>query len=768
MRQNYMMPIRVNERRYLSISFSEKETKYEFVCRRKKRGETNLFQIAEGVFAVSDFRKSLDKNLILEQCKSETINNKLFIILVYKEGVESDVSEMEIGDNAYLRKVVNKSMPHWSIGCTGEQEYAEMNLRIVLFISEKEQYLSNLCFHLIPENTYYQLALDFGSEASQMYLIQPNESAPEINIIDVAKKCLYPEYKDIPSNEFHQYAGDKYLFNSIFYVRDDNPFFLSKLSDDDILNADDKTDLLPNIKIALLEHGNNKNESNVEKCYRKIITNFIKTAISKIQVDHHHTTDIGILLNLLVPNVMSMKTVMALINNIFKGILLNGDIDRRIHLEIVPYSESDASFAGYCSNEKEDIKKLESDKTYLTIDAGKGTIDFSIISIHSQNNYESLYRDGFVGAGNAITYALFAYVCALIVGSMDSEVRHKLMTQILFGPQTDQSGRKKLLESLELIKRSYSSPDGKDKERCESLFNETNKKKDDITANGLALILRKDSIRGYLGDKYGIIHATCYNICNLFTRYLYLNKVISRQQERLNRQNPESSDKIIPGEMVFDKVILAGRAFMFPMLYQEFLNYFTNELYCSPSDIRYDEKYAKSICLYGVMDVLDINYNCGLSGIPSVEKVFASKNSSNNNDEINKKLSSLGEKILAYIVEKYVVSDFESIPVNHFRIDEHFLINGCDFEIDGNSRLRFNGHKVSFRPDNEKTQTYNLYYGDNCLMLRSDSNIQELTISRGELPNENEMLFQCKFPWYSEEEKNNMYLFKLPIISDYE
>jgi hypothetical protein len=761
MKQNYMAPLRVNERRYISVSFSEKATRYEFVCRRKKRGETNLFQVAEMIKAVSDLRMSLDKHLILSQCTQESINDKPYIVLVFKEGDSTDVAEKWVGDDVYLRKAVHQSQSYWSLGSTGEQSHAEVNINIVLWLSDEEAYASHLCFHLIPEDAYFQLALDFGSEASQMYLTQPNEAIPEVNIIEIAKKNLYPEYQDTPDSEFHQYANDKYLFNSIFYVREDQPMFLSKVADDDSLNADSLTDLLPNIKIALLERGySNKIESDIEKCYRKIVTDFIKTAIAKIQTGRLQTRDIGIQLNLLVPNVMSMKMVMTLISNIFKGILLNGDISSRVHLEIVPYSESDASFAGYCSNEKEDIRKLESDKTYLTIDAGKGTIDFSVISIHSQNNYESLYRDGFIGAGNTITYALFDYICAIIVGSMDAEARQQLMCQILFGPQTDQSGRKKLLESLEHIKLCYNTPDGKERERCDHLFHETNKKKDDLTASGLALILKKEGIQGCLGDQYGIIHATCYNICNLFTRHLFLNKVISRQQEKLQKKSSKNDEKKIPGEMVFDQVILAGRAFKFPMLYREFLNYFTKELLCSPNDIRYDEKYAKSICLYGVMDMLDINYNCGLAGIPSVEGVFASSSAADGKDDLSRKLNSLGDWIKSFVEKKIVDTNSLSTPVNHFRIDEEFLMNGCDFEIDGNSQLRFNGHKMSFRPSSVEAQPYNLYYGDNCLMLRSDQNIQELTISRGELPHENEMLFQCKFPWYTEEDRKNFYMFK--------
>ena len=52
----------------------------------------------------------------------------------------------------------------------------------------------------------------------------------------------------------------------------------------------------------------------------------------------------------------------------------------------------------------------------LTIDIGKGTTDFSITKKIDANKATSLFRSGFVGAGNAVSYAIFDNCIEQMVG----------------------------------------------------------------------------------------------------------------------------------------------------------------------------------------------------------------------------------------------------------------------------------------------------------------------------------------------------------------
>src|SRR5690606_20916434 len=52
---------------------------------------------------------------------------------------------------------------------------------------------------------------------------------------------------------------------------------------------------------------------------------------------------------------------------------------------------------------------IEKNKEYIVIDSGKGTTDLSIIRTGYNNAFDikTIYRNGFAGAGNLITFAVF-------------------------------------------------------------------------------------------------------------------------------------------------------------------------------------------------------------------------------------------------------------------------------------------------------------------------------------------------------------------------
>src|SRR5690606_34189157 len=115
---------------------------------------------------------------------------------------------------------------------------------------------------------------------------------------------------------------------------------------------------------------------------------------------------------LLVPNIydhQDIRNTQLLLDLIFEDFATKEYKGKILAWEVLTISESDASFLGYIN--KSDVY-IQKDSDYIIIDAGKGTTDFSIIRTGKDNifNIKPSYRNGFAGAGNMITFAIFETV----------------------------------------------------------------------------------------------------------------------------------------------------------------------------------------------------------------------------------------------------------------------------------------------------------------------------------------------------------------------
>lgn len=740
----YMIPFRINGRKYITTTLSTKLIESEYVCEMPQAGVVELLCFRKRQRATSDLNKLSDVN-DLGLIGYDYQEKEHEIILTFA-ALKDNEKEYEVKDRETKGEtcLINEAKEgYWILQHNRLSEYCEIKIRIILK-QDKGQASSLICLHLVPKRSYYTMVLDFGSEASQSLLENEDAQQKPLNNICIAKTSLteWKKYENLRDEAFHQWADDKYLFKSMFYVKDKEPQFLSRLEDDDLFNNDKSSYLMPNLKIALLDHA--------DEClnyYQKIVSCFIRNGVARIIEKHDIGSEhLGIQLNLLIPNVMSMKLVDKMIARLLIGFKTRYEsIYAQIHFEITAYSESDTSFAGYVLKHQQVNERLQKDCTYLIVDGGKGTTDFSIMQIKSLNKYESLYRDGFVGAGNAITYALFDHLCAMIIGSTETARRRELMQQLLFGELNDQAGRRKLLDTLEKIKAAYSNKgDMKSEQRCRALHEEFVNKYNDLTASGLAEYLNRHL--GSYGDKYGIIHATCHNICAMLIASLQRNRISSSRKERMLKK--KFGRDYEPSEICFDQVILAGRAFKFVPLREELGHILKDVWGCDESEIMYNAIDAKRLCLYGAIDRLFVNYNCGMSGIPGIATAFAK-------DDNHR---SLFDRILGE------PGSIAAHPIDSFHIDENFLIYGKDILLKEDEYLNLNGHKLSGIPCREKEILYNLYYCGNRLLLRSDDNVYELNLSHGQLPIEQKMIFESRFPLYSSDEKEKITLWTLPDV----
>lgn len=792
------IPFKVNEgKKIITFEFSNDAyyEQKEIICEMGLSGQPQLLHFKGKLHAVSNLSKSRDLDVSLQEINytvskttenEEPIEENIELIFTQessstskkKPNKKNEASESEENPKLQEEWLKNKMsctpkfemkngkatevIDTWELKREHAESYRKINITLVVQDPRSDQpYKAKVVCHLIPKASYYEIALDFGSEASQMKINYPNgdRKAPTpIAILEKAKNQLpeYDAYKNLDLAVFHQNVPNKKnLFQSLFYIerRDSedklgHPVFLSKIKEDDKYS-----ELMPSLKIALLD---NTDTRGFLTYYRMVINNFLRTAIAAISEKEDSLPEhVGLQINLLVPNVMNIRNVNKLIDQILSGFSHlqdnNPELYGKFHLEITPISESDASFAGYFEANK-GLPFIQPNKNYLIIDGGKGTMDFSIINIKDKDNYESLYRNGFIGSGNAITYAIFDHLCAIIKGSPENKGRKELMQNILFNSENDQVGRKKLLEVIEKIKRAYENTSTKDIENNCNKLNDlfSGQSLDELTAGGLAAKLEEEELTGSFGDKYGIIHATCYNICSSLSYNLMRNNISTPE---LNKIQPTGAD------IFFDEVILAGRTFMFKMLKEELKRVLKEEWHFT-KEIKYDPQEAKEACLNGALAWNFVNCNSGLSGRPCKASVF-----SHQNQQTNQSSNYLWKELL--FGETNGTATIKHQTLKNFKINEDFLMNGFDIELNSYENLKMNGFELEDRNANKGARRYNFYYTEKGILLRNDGNVYTPVLNNilKETNVAEKLLFASRFPRYdNEDDKANLCLWELPVL----
>lgn len=722
---NYFIPLIVNERKYVTFCLdNEEDAKYKFLSGYSNRRPITLFRFKNKFRATCSSGTEGDKFVLLS--KVETQNGEL--IIEFSENKNN--SEGELNDNIIVSEKGDYTSICYNTDKNNEYKSFSIILLLTIIKNKKEySYRKKVNFSLFPETHFFKAALDFGSESSQAIY---NDSDHFVSIIDEAKRTYYApgesvhgKYSEKDNSEFHQYDGDgSYLFRSRFYIDEHNwPLFLTLKTDDDNLKSK-KYEYTNNIKISFLE---NRDVDQALERYERIILKFIETiygTISKFKKINEQ--QIGIQLDLLVPNVMDFNKVNKLIENLLEEVekakAVPGYLSLdNLHLEITPISESDASFVGYCPQLPGKQERI------LTIDGGKGTIDYSLSQInkdtHGYWKIDGLFLGGFIGAGEAITYALFDHICSIIVGSVSKvEERKQLMRQILSTSSgqtsSDQKSLLELHEVLEDIKKSYSISNNYDQDsinaRCEKLKNAIQDYKS-LSASGLNTILRNQDIQGCLGDRYSILLGTCYDICS---------KLINSIENKIGHQ-PQ-----------IDKVYFAGRAFKFPLLI-EMAKILIKEHWglADKAFPEIDDRNMKKVCLEGAIRGINLNYNCGLLNMP---QIYTSKD-----DFISLKNWSIAKPDIFALNEDFIMSG------KKIQEDQHVKVNGLDLQFADGSVL-----------ENDKGERELFYTGDG-FMLRYQKKTRDLCINSSSSNNNDSLLIKSKFPEYTDDEIKRLPVFEI-------
>ena len=366
--------------------------------------------------------------------------------------------------------------------------------------------------HIHIEDVVYNAIVDFGSEASQACWLKDSPNPSFINLTGAIRKAN--ALTTNTDKDFVQYEHDekeaKNFYRSIYYIKkelsDNN---LSKLESWPDYNdttvrflvkvTEETEDIaqnyiqIPNTKILNFTTGGyaknrvtiNGDEIEIKDIKEGVImtlvmNNIIKQTLMSIEnninTTYHKNKACGLILNILMPNVYPIHIVSQKLNQLAENI---GQIAEEIpHIngvELRYISESDASLLGYINiHNEEPLKK----GGYIIVDAGKGTLDFSLIEVDNKKALTNKRRGGIVGAGAAITYGivvglvheyLYTYCEGFVGKSADKKealIRQFIYNQIL---KCDDIAKLNMtMKNIENYKKVYNDSYGEEHRNTET------------------------------------------------------------------------------------------------------------------------------------------------------------------------------------------------------------------------------------------------------------------------------------------------------------
>lgn len=734
--KKYLLPIRINNRKYIYIDLQDEQANSYFYEIEASGTCVTLLAIPHGGMAklVSQGSEKEDKTIYSQQLKKEADVEEYRLVLSKKQPSEkADETECIKSEKDGIYTCYNFIHDFRGTQIT-------KNVKVRLEFKEGDTiYSALLNFQLYTADLFYTLSLDFGSEASQL-LIHQGESGRKVKLVEESKKHFASgEFKDVRNEQFIQYETD-FLYRSVYFSKikraghsflintqtidaalDSMGFILLTTNEkyESYINQPDQYMLIPNIKIALLGQNDLENPINVsleKDRYANILVAFILLGYGCIDDERRNKElPIGIRIKILVPNIMKCKDAQELVTHVSRRLSGCKFLKDKVRFEVESQSESEASFLGYANEEINERGSIQG-RQFLVIDAGKGTLDYSLLEKDKERNrFKTLFQSGFIGSGNAISFAVFDHIIALICGIGNEKKREDMMRNLLIGPGKDIAGILQLFREVERIKcsmcdRSLSHKPvdlqiSKLKAEIQNI-GDTNK----ITCSKLSELLKGVTD---LGDGYGIIRMMCLRICQ------------NMMKELLAHQ----------GESSFDRIVLSGRAFKFKMLeevFREAMSFYYKDGEKIPVSVPTE---AKEMCLRGTLDTYkEINVNCGLTGIPETVNV-------NEEDD-----------------EYWELKKKRTHRITNYKLDENFVYNGLSINLSDGGYLFINGEVCG----EGMGKTFKFFFDGKGFYERTNSGLKELKSRRFLSAGQYELLAESKFPNYKEGDKIPM--FKLPKI----
>lgn len=361
-------------------------------------------------------------------------NQKLLSIKLDEHATETNEG---IKANTLLQDYVSDSLRFNYIGVTDAVKIS------VKFIFGKDERMVN--FYLAPASQIRDAVIDSGSEATQIALFKRDGEISINNIIPILDDTLVhfkisdEEYAptDFIQAETEEDVYDSSLFKSKFFVKKEvnktdisSQTLLPNREIDSVLKMLMTSGQLEDMRNTHIQLYNMKIASfgGVELpkikrngllhpitvvgrdhfYYRKYLNVFLYEILTRFcdeDADEEHLIPKLLSLYVLMPNVYTPQKAQEVLDYIRKDleeIIKQDDSfkERVIGFNVTSISESDASLVGAIS-----LSTGQFDKgRYLIMDAGKGTLDFSMTEKDENGKLKNIMKSGIVGASAAIGY----------------------------------------------------------------------------------------------------------------------------------------------------------------------------------------------------------------------------------------------------------------------------------------------------------------------------------------------------------------------------
>lgn len=506
-------------------------------------------------------------------------------IEIYLTKVNDANFKVSDNSNAYIKVKVSDRKHLFAYNIEkGANKYSKIK-----FVFHFENYSSCFIVHCVPQHCLYDVALDFGSEASQMLIRNLDDDSaaiPEKLFHNTLRHYWGATVKG--KRVYDQQDEDDKLFRSIFFKKEkgkmQNNFEtdIPQKKDEYFSFISKRTDILgeriPNIKISYLT-GKEVEGGEKLRLHTGVILRFLHEALMQIADGlemkcEKDTPPLAIRFTILLPNVMPQNSVSSLLkrlrdySNSEEFLCYHNDKLKIGYIDIQSCSESDASFL-----ERMNHIGMKSGERCLTIDIGKGTTDFSITKKIDASNASSEFRSGFVGAGNALSYAIFDNCVQLLGGEKKNVLIHKILdseTAMLY----------ELDNLIENIKHHWN----------EDTSNTTIDQLKNIDSMSVEAFLDRIRAMQNVGDKSGSIKRMVETISN---------NIIER----------------LP-DLKINKIVISGRAFRFKLL-KDILEIELKKKFKNV-ECFYDDNSAKSGCLIGASSHISLCLSSAIVGMPLI------------------------------------------------------------------------------------------------------------------------------------------------------
>lgn len=702
---------------------------------------------------------------------AEDVHMKVFEIR--NLGTNGNISNIEIdmefyskdsGEQARIDSSWQKAFINWN--CVKGQVY-DFKLNVKLHYLDKTQKVEQSLEHcvkidIVPSDQLYDVVLDYGSDATQMLAFRRDVPMVTLDdrvlLLDMFKSMLNEQEK---SDEYVQNVReDAYLFRAHYFVkRSVTTPSLAKPYDDPVNNTNVKL-LTPfssldeivksyvtmnNVKISA--HGGldpRIHVNNVSKAisrvgnnyfYRATINPFIHAAIRNVVADPVDTEARYISIFVLMPNVYDQEQASKHIRQLEEDAAEMLKLPEYANIKAIAFhsvSESDAAFLGYCAAcaaYPADFQTITPGK-YLIMDAGKGTLDFSILEYlakpeqNSTIQYRNLYRSGIVGSGNAISYAFMQSLLRELYskyfsGQMLKNKMSDFIRENVIG--ADQSELHMLVELLETYKKNYNS----------------------------GLLEEKDSWTGGLQDQNDELSLNAFN--NWLRRNLttaltddsivkdMIGKIVSLTIEKL----PSAT------QLPVDRVIFSGRGFLMNMLHAEMKKQLDEKYGTGLQELKVNtERYSmKNICMFISNYIYNGHYDGHLLGVPQIEfpgNAFrpTKKQASRSVADILSSIESFFKNVQTGGVIDHSVSEAESE-----RKKRDFFVNGKSLHV-GNTASQCIINGVVYTFEGTLQGNVDLFFDGEKFVFRSTKSKKSNITQLSPLANPaNTLVFESMFPY---------------------